>query len=189
MPNQNHGNGRNVALPDENRPTWRPQDEHRRRAASEEDDRFDDDRRRYWEDRRDWRDDYRTGYPGGRRDSYSYEDRYRGSSGYGFDEDRPGYGVPAFGHRGKGPQSYTRSDERVRELVCEALTDDDRIDATHVDVAVKAGEVTLSGSVDERFMKRLAEDCALSVPGVHDVQNQIRIGHHEGAMPDKKHRA
>ena len=44
----NGRNGRNVALPDENRPTWRPQDEHSqrvRRSMSEEDDRYEDERR------------------------------------------------------------------------------------------------------------------------------------------------
>ena len=78
-------------------------------------------------------------------------------------------------HRGKGPQGFQRSDERVRELVCEALTDDDDVDATHVEVNVKNGEVMLAGTVEDREMKRRAEDCALRVPGVRDVHNQLRI--------------
>jgi osmotically-inducible protein OsmY len=84
---------------------------------------------------------------------------------------------PRGGHRGKGPQGYQRSDERIRELVCEALTDDDHVDATHVEVTVRDGEVTLAGIVDDRPMKRRAEEVTDRVPGVRDVHNQIRLGH------------
>jgi hypothetical protein len=79
-------------------------------------------------------------------------------------------------HRGKGPAGYQRSDERIRELVCESLTDDDEIDASSIEVSVSSGEVTLSGTVDGRRTKRAAEDCAYSVPGVRDVQNRLRVG-------------
>jgi hypothetical protein len=78
-------------------------------------------------------------------------------------------------HRGKGPQGFQRSDERIREAVCEALTDHDDIDATNVEVTVKSGEVSLTGVVEDRYMKRLAEDCVERVPGVRDVHNQLRI--------------
>jgi hypothetical protein len=197
MPHSN-GNGRNVALPDESRPSWRPQDEqnHRnRRPMSEEDDRFDEDRfAGYWEDRR-----YRGGAGddriGGRASAPYPERSYGAPRGYGYsDGDRPvrqqlGTGggfysstardvrdMPALsGHRGKGPSNYQRSDERIREAVCEALTEDDRIDATHVDVSVKAGEVTLAGTVDERAMKRAAEDLVEGISGVKDVQNLLRV--------------
>ncbi len=78
-------------------------------------------------------------------------------------------------HRGKGPAGYQRSDERIRELVCESLTDDDEIDASHIEVGVSNGEVTLSGTIDDRRTKRAAEDCAYSVSGVRDVQNRLRV--------------
>jgi len=78
-------------------------------------------------------------------------------------------------HRGKGPQGYQRSDERIRELVCEALADDDMIDASQIQVAVKDGEVTLTGTVDNRRIRREAEDCVSSVSGVRDVQVQLRV--------------
>ncbi|HEX3478397.1 MAG TPA: BON domain-containing protein [Kofleriaceae bacterium] len=78
-------------------------------------------------------------------------------------------------HRGKGPASYRRSDDRIRELVCESLTDDDEIDASDIAVSVTGGEVTLSGTVDDRHAKRAAEDCAYSVTGVRDVQNRLRV--------------
>jgi hypothetical protein len=78
-------------------------------------------------------------------------------------------------HRGKGPQGFQRSDERIREAVCEALTDHDDIDASNVEVTVKSGEVSLTGVVEDRTMKRLAEDCVERVPGVRDVHNQLHI--------------
>ncbi len=80
------------------------------------------------------------------------------------------------GHRGKGPAGYTRSDERIRENVCEALADDDRVDASNIEVTVKNGEVTLTGTVEDRQSKRIAEECIENLSGVKDVQNQLRVG-------------
>ncbi|HTL35842.1 MAG TPA: BON domain-containing protein, partial [Kofleriaceae bacterium] len=86
------------------------------------------------------------------------------------------------GHRGKGPQGYQRSDERIREHVCEVLSDDDRVDATYIEVAVKNGEVTLSGTVQDRDTKRLAEQCIEDISGVKDVQNNIRVAPRDQQM-------
>ena len=77
--------------------------------------------------------------------------------------------------RGRGPQGYRRSDERIREDACERLTDDDRIDATDIEVAVTECEVTLSGTVRSREQKRLAEDLVDRVSGVRDVINSLRV--------------
>src|SRR5512140_188840 len=92
--------------------------------------------------------------------------------GMGMDSDR---GMGVGGHRGKGPKDWQRSDERIRESVNEALADHDHIDATHIQVTVKDGEVMLSGTVEDRRMKRLAEDCVEQVSGVKEVQNNIRV--------------
>lgn len=78
-------------------------------------------------------------------------------------------------HRGKGPSGYTRSDDRIKEIVCEVLTDDHHIDATHIDVSVKNGEVTLTGTVEDRQQKRRAEDVVEHLSCVRDVQNQLRV--------------
>ncbi len=78
-------------------------------------------------------------------------------------------------YRGKGPKNYQRSDERIREDVCELLTRDDRVDATELEVNVNAGVVTLGGSIDDRLSKRRAEDLAESCAGVRDVRNEIRV--------------
>jgi osmotically-inducible protein OsmY len=76
--------------------------------------------------------------------------------------------------RGRGPKSYRRSDERIREDINDRLTDHQYLDASDIDVSVKEGEVTLSGKVFDRTDKRLAEDVAESVTGVKNVQNNLR---------------
>lgn len=78
-------------------------------------------------------------------------------------------------HSGRGPQNYTRSDDRIREDVNDKLTDDWAVDARKVTVSVKSGEVTLDGTVSTRLQKRRAEDCAEEVSGVKHVQNNLRV--------------
>ncbi|MBE1161822.1 BON domain-containing protein [Dyella acidiphila] len=78
-------------------------------------------------------------------------------------------------HRGIGPQNYTRSDERVRDDVCDRLTDHPEVDARHLDVTVENGVVLLQGTVSDRVMKYGAEDCSWHVNGVKDVDNRIRV--------------
>lgn len=77
-------------------------------------------------------------------------------------------------HRGRGPSSYRRSDERIREDVNDRLTDDAYLDASNIEVSVDSGIVTLKGTVDNRSDKRRAEYLAESVSGVSDVSNQLR---------------
>lgn len=77
---------------------------------------------------------------------------------------------------GKGPKGWKRSDERIREDVCEALAYHPYIDASDVEVAVADGEVTLTGAVEDRRTKRLVEDVVDDVHGVTDVHNQLRLG-------------
>lgn len=79
------------------------------------------------------------------------------------------------GHSGKGPKDYQRSDSRVREDVCDRLSDDDEVDASEIAVTVSAGEVILSGSVADRYSKRRAEHIAEAVRGVVDVQNHLSV--------------
>lgn len=78
---------------------------------------------------------------------------------------------------GVGPKNYRRSDARIREEVNERLTWHDDIDATDVEVQVQDGEVTLSGVVEDRPAKRLAEDIAEDVSGVRDVHNTLKVRH------------
>jgi osmotically-inducible protein OsmY len=78
-------------------------------------------------------------------------------------------------YRGRGPRGYARSDERIREDVSDWLTEDRYVDASEIDVAVAGGEVTLTGTVSTREMKRRAENIAAEALGVKDVHNSLRV--------------
>jgi hypothetical protein len=78
-------------------------------------------------------------------------------------------------YTGRGPRGYQRSDERIREEVCERLTEHGLIDARHIRVLVKDGEVTLQGTVQDRRTKLRAENTAASVAAVSDVHNLLRF--------------
>jgi osmotically-inducible protein OsmY len=84
---------------------------------------------------------------------------------------------------GRGPKNYRRSDERIEEEINERLERDPQIDATDIVVTVKDGEVTLSGTVESRRVKRLAEDLVDDVYGVKDVQNRLRMSAPQGGSP------
>jgi hypothetical protein len=100
--------------------------------------------------------------PGGRR--------YEGASDEG-----PNYPRPRASNRGLGPRGYERSDERIREDVCERLTDDPHIDASEIEVTVANGEVTLSGTLRSRNAKRRSVYVTEQARGVKDVHNLIRV--------------
>lgn len=76
---------------------------------------------------------------------------------------------------GRGPKGYQRSDQRLHENVCDALADHPDIDASEIEVKVQGCEVTLTGTVEDRRTKRMAEEAAERVRGVKDVTNQLRI--------------
>ena len=93
------------------------------------------------------------------------------------------------GQRGRAPRDEIpaaqtgNDDERIRAEVMQRLADDLYVDAGDIAVAVENGEVTLTGSVENRPEKRLAEDCADNVDGVRDVVNSLRI-RQSGGKPD-----
>lgn len=139
---------------------------------------------------------YERGYgygpytPEGYRGRNEYDARGRGGYGAqdaGGDEhrswiERAGERVASFfgageggEHRGRGPKGYKRSDERIREDVNDRMTDDPWLDASQIEVQVKACEVVLTGAVNSREDKRRAEMLAESVSGVDNVQNSIRV--------------
>lgn len=78
-------------------------------------------------------------------------------------------------HAGKGPRGYQRSDDRITEDINEALTQDGDLNAEDIQVTVKNGECTLTGTVESRECKRQAERLAEEVSGCKDVQNQLRV--------------
>jgi len=76
---------------------------------------------------------------------------------------------------GYGPKNYKRSDDRIYEEVCDKLMRHRGVDATHIGVKVSDGVVFLSGKVESRKMKRLAEEIVEILPGVQDVRNELSI--------------
>jgi hypothetical protein len=78
-------------------------------------------------------------------------------------------------YEGLGPRGYRRSDANIEEDVCDLLTQHGKIDASDIEVKVENGEVTLTGKVNDRRSKRLAEDLAESISGVTDVHNHLRL--------------
>lgn len=94
--------------------------------------------------------------------------RERGGYWHRYDANRTSY-------QGRGPKGYQRSDDRIREEICDCMTDDVILDASEIEVVVKQGEVMLTGSVTDREQKRRAEDVAERIGGVRDVTNQLRV--------------
>jgi hypothetical protein len=101
-------------------------------------------------------------YPGAQQRQYA-----RPELGYG----RPAPQRPA----NRGPRGYKRSDERLREEVCERLGRDWDVDASDIEVNIANSEVTLSGSIEDRRQKFRAEHLADGVWGVTEVHNQLRV--------------
>lgn len=90
------------------------------------------------------------------------------------DEER-GHGWGLKGNAGLGPKGYRRSDESIKDDVCERLTQDPVIDATDIEVGVEDGEVVLSGSVAGRIEKSRAADILLEIRGVKNIVNRLIV--------------
>jgi BON domain-containing protein len=108
---------------------------------------------------------------------------YGRSQGYGPQGSGVGYAGQGYGygsqqgtgeHRGKGPKGYQRSDERIKEMLCERLRDDPAIDPSEVTITVQGGVITLEGTVDSRQTKNAIEEIAEQF-GTQDVQSNLRV--------------
>lgn len=77
-------------------------------------------------------------------------------------------------HKGKGPRSYQRSDMRIKEDINDLLYEDPYVDASDIEVNVENGEVTLTGTVNDRNVKRRTEDIIEQVSGVKHLENRLR---------------
>jgi osmotically-inducible protein OsmY/flavin-binding protein dodecin len=121
------------------------------------------------------RDENRGGYAGNHGSRSWSSGPERGS----YDQGRLAqneYGRSQFQSRsGQGPKGYKRSDERIREDVCDRLGQDWDLDASEVEVSVSNGEVTLAGTINDRQQKFRVEHIADSVSGVNEVHNQLRV--------------
>lgn len=96
--------------------------------------------------------------------SFDINDRIRGTLGTRRGE-----------HFGKGPRNWKKSDDIIRDEVCEVLLENNTLDASDIDVKVEDGCVYLRGSVESRWAKREAERSAEEVLGVHDIKNELKV--------------
>jgi hypothetical protein len=140
--------------------------------------------------------DHPTSYGRGSQDysPTSFEqnrDRFAGTGGYdapmyggtgaynyadlGSDMGRSEHDRQTGRYSGRGPKGYARSDERIREDVCERLEHDSHVDASEIEVRVEAGVVTLTGHVEDRRTKKHAEAIIDHLRGVKDVRNELKI--------------
>jgi hypothetical protein len=119
-----------------------------------------------------------SGYPGQGGPS---QGGYYGMSGSDYDRFDQGRSTQGNERRptGRGPKNYTRSDTRIYEEVCDAISNDAQVDASDVEVKVEQGEVTLVGTVRDRNSSRRIEDIIDHIAGVKDVHNQIKVQRHE----------
>jgi BON domain-containing protein len=171
-------------------------DRRRERQPGAERSRFE--RVEDWERPREFGDRERFEQSGGRPGGGSSDYGYGGSAGVGprglpnragggWHEEGASFGRGELGegswgglrkagrYAGRGPKGYQRSDDRIKEEICDRLTEAPEIDAAEIEVTVQNGEVTLQGSVPERSMKRAAEDTAESVSGVQQMHNRLRV--------------
>ncbi|EYS87990.1 RNA-binding protein [Cupriavidus sp. SK-4] len=77
--------------------------------------------------------------------------------------------------RRTGPRGYQRSDERIRDQICEQLSYARGVDVSDVSVDVSEGVVSLTGTVRDRGQKFYIEDLADGTYGVKEVNNDIRV--------------
>ncbi len=76
-------------------------------------------------------------------------------------------------YRGLGPKGYSRSDERIREDICDELTRRSDIDPSRLTVRVENGDVTLEGTVRDLGTRRVVDEVASRCVGVNQVHNQL----------------
>jgi hypothetical protein len=76
---------------------------------------------------------------------------------------------------GFGPRDFQKSDQDIFHEVCEALTDNPKLDASEIEVDIEDGCVRLRGQVSDRMDKREAERCVEYLPGVKDVMNELHF--------------
>ena len=107
--------------------------------------------------------------------AWNYQDIGSAASDYGSIGPSAGWSEGRGQFSGRGPKGYQRSDDRIREDVCDRLADDPHLDASDIEITVRNGEVTLAGFVRDRHDKRHAEDVAEHVSGVREVNNSLRV--------------
>jgi osmotically-inducible protein OsmY len=79
--------------------------------------------------------------------------------------------------RGVGPKGYQRTDQHLRDQICERLLLDPYLDASRIVVRVSKGKVKLTGSVPSERMRESAIAAAMNVSGdAVDAKLQVAGG-------------
>ena len=99
-------------------------------------------------------------YHSARFDRYEFHERFR---------------FPEGPFTGLGPKNYKRSDARITEEINDRLLAHGYVDPTEVEVTAHKGIVILSGTVDNRRMRRQVEEIVDSVSGISEIRNELRI--------------
>lgn len=85
---------------------------------------------------------------------------------------------------GKGPKGYSRADALIQEDVSQRLSHG-YLDASEIEVSVKNGEVTLTGTVNSKHDRRLAEDLVEDCFGVKEVDNRLKVPRSRTSLTDE----
>jgi len=82
---------------------------------------------------------------------------------------------PGGSQAGRGPQFQRRSDDKIYQEIWELLSNNPDLDTSELQLHVESGEVTLTGTIDSRDARWLAEDLVNSVAGVREVTNRLKV--------------
>lgn len=80
--------------------------------------------------------------------------------------------------KGRGPRNYRPTDERIRERLCEVLTDHPDVDASDLVLDVECGIVQLQGSIRHAAMKDRLLAAIQDAHGVVGVVDQVQVVDH-----------
>ena len=78
-------------------------------------------------------------------------------------------------HHGKGPKNYKLLDKTIYTEVCEKLMATPYVDASDIEVHVHEGVVQLTGMVEDRKMKKMAELVLENISGIQDINNRLTL--------------
>jgi hypothetical protein len=76
--------------------------------------------------------------------------------------------------RGRGPRNYRPTDDRIRERLCEVLTDHADVDASDLTLEVECGIVKLHGNLRDAAMKDRVLAAIQDTHGVVGIVDQVQ---------------
>ncbi|ETW97982.1 MAG: hypothetical protein ETSY1_20540 [Candidatus Entotheonella factor] len=79
---------------------------------------------------------------------------------------------------------YGANETELRQRIQDQVQSDDQLEGTEVRIAVKGGDVVLSGTVRLYSQKMRYEQLVWRTPGVMDVDNELRVRPH-GLIADR----